>query len=363
MKKNVWPRLLKKPKHATQKLKPERKSPMFFGQDLTTLAITIMIAVAVGGVVLAILLPLFSNNSSGNRVKAIATGKKTETAGNSFRARFLEDSKDTRRRQIQESLKQVANTEKSRKKKVTLTNLLQQAGLDITPRSFWMASGISGIGFAVLSVVLTAPFYAVGIAAFVGFLGFPRWVLRVMRIRRQNKFLNDFADAVDVMVRGLKSGLPVSEAMKIIATETGAPVGPEFTEIVEGQRVGISIDQGMERMVERVPLPEVNFLSIVMTIQSKTGGNLSEALGNLSRVLRDRKKMKAKVKSVSQEAKSSAFIIGSLPFALIGLMTLMNPNYLGPLFHTNTGNMLVAGSAIWMLLGVLVMRQMMAFQI
>jgi tight adherence protein B len=336
---------------------------MFFDQDLTSLAIIAMIAVAVGGLIIAVLFPLFSNNSSGSRVKAIATGKKTEAAGNSFRSRFLEDSKDTRRRQIQESLKQVDNNEKSRKKKVTLTNLLQQAGLDITPRSFWIASVISGVVFAIGAIAAMAPLYGVGIAAFVGFLGFPRWVLSVMRKRRQNKFLNDFADAVDVMVRGLKSGLPVSEAMKIIATETGAPVGPEFTEIVEGQRIGIAIDQGMERMVERVPLAEVNFLAIVMTIQSKTGGNLSEALGNLSRVLRDRKKMKAKVKSVSQEAKSSAAIIGSLPFALIGLMTVMNPNYLGPLFHTNTGNMLIAGSAIWMILGVLVMRQMMNFQI
>lgn len=336
---------------------------MFFDQDLTSLAIIAMIAVAVGGLIVAVLFPLFSNNSSGSRVKAIATGKKTEAAGNSFRSRFLEDSKDTRRRQIQESLKQVDTNEKSRKKKVTLTNLLQQAGLDITPRSFWIASAISGVAFAIASIAAMSPLYGVGIAAFVGFLGFPRWVLSVMRKRRQNKFLNDFADAVDIMVRGLKSGLPVSEAMKIIATETGAPVGPEFTEIVEGQRIGIAIDQGMERMVERVPLAEVNFLAIVMTIQSKTGGNLSEALGNLSRVLRDRKKMKAKVKSVSQEAKSSAAIIGSLPFALIGLMTVMNPNYLGPLFHTSTGNMLIAGSAIWMTLGVLVMRQMMNFQI
>ena len=127
-------------------------------------------------------------------------------------------------------------------------------------------------------------------------------------------FLNDFADAIDVMVRGLKSGLPVTDAMKVIATETAPPVGPEFIEVVEGQRIGITIDQGIERMFERMPLAEVNFLAIVMAIQSKTGGNLSEALSNLSKVLRDRKKMKAKITAVSQEAKSSAAIIGSLPF-------------------------------------------------
>ena len=134
-------------------------------------------------------------------------------------------------------------------------------------------------------------------------LGLPRWFLGFLRNRRQNVFLNDFADAIDVMVRGLKAGLPVSEAMKIIATESGPPVGPEFMEVVEGQRVGISIDQGIERMVERMPLSEVNFLAIVMTIQSKTGGNLSEALANLSRVLRDRKKMKQKIRAVSSGSK------------------------------------------------------------
>jgi tight adherence protein B len=175
--------------------------------------------------------------------------------------------------------------------------------------------------------------------------------------------LHDFADAIDVMVRALKAGLPVSEAMKIISTEQGPPVGPEFLEVVEGQRVGISIEQGIERMVERMPLSEVNFLAIVMTIQSKTGGNLSEALANLSRVLRDRKKMKQKITSVSQEAKSSAAIIGSLPFVIMGMLTIMNPNYLNPMFNTNMGNMLLMGSAMWMTLGVLVMRKMINFEI
>ncbi len=335
---------------------------MFFGQDLSSLAFIVMAALAVGGLAIAILFPLFSNDSTGSRVRAISSGKKSESSGNSFRARFAEDSKDVRRRQIQESLNQVADKEKSKKKKITLSTKMQQAGLEASPRSFWVASCVSGIAFTIGSLMLGAPLFGVAAAGFVGLLGFPRYVLRTLRIRRQNKFLNDFADAIDVMVRGLRSGLPLNEAMKIIASETGDPVGPEFTEIVEGQRLGISVDQGMERMVERMPLPEVNFLSIVMTIQSKTGGNLSEALGNLSRVLRDRKKMKAKVRAVSQEAKSSAGIIGSLPFLLVGALTVVNPGYLNVLFHTSTGNMLLVGSGIWMTIGVLVMRQMINFQ-
>jgi tight adherence protein B len=164
-------------------------------------------------------------------------------------------------------------------------------------------------------------------------------------------------------VRALKAGLPVSESMKIIASESGPPVGPEFLEVVEGQRIGITIDQGIERMVERVPLSEVNFLAIVMTIQSKTGGNLSEALTNLSRVLRDRKKMKQKIRSVSQEAKSSAAIIGSLPFVIMGALTVLNPHYMSPLFETSLGNIFLVGSATWMSIGVLVMKKMISFEI
>ena len=222
---------------------------------------------------------------------------------------------------------------------------------------------ILGVVLALAALILGGNLYVAGAALFIGFLGLPRWILGFLQRRRQNIFLNDFADAIDVLVRGLKSGLPVSEAMKIIATESGPPVGPEFLEVVEGQRVGIPIDQGVERMVERMPLPEVNFLGIVMTIQSKTGGNLSEALGNLSRVLRDRKKMKAKIRSVSQEAKSSAAIIGSLPFFITAAMYFLNPTYLEPMFTTSTGHILLVASGIWMTTGVLVMRKMIAFEI
>jgi len=221
----------------------------------------------------------------------------------------------------------------------------------------------TGVVLAFVGLVLGAPLYAICLIAFVGIFGLPRWVLNSLRRRRQNKFLHDFADAIDVLVRGLKSGLPVSEAMKIISTEQGPPVGPEFSEVVEGQRVGIPLDQGIERMVERVPLPEVNFLAIVMTIQSKTGGNLSEALGNLSRVLRDRKKMKQKIQAVSQEAKSSAAIIGSLPFCIVALMSFFNPKYLTPLFYTHTGNVLLGCCGVWMFIGVLIMRKMINFQV
>jgi tight adherence protein B len=334
---------------------------MEFGPDVKNLAFTFMVAIAVGGVALAVLFPMLSGSEAAKRVDQISTGKRE--AKTSLRSRLAEDGKDSRRRQIQDSLKQIEDQEKQRKSKLTLRALIAQAGMEMSPRGFWLMSIISCIVFGIVPMFLGAPWYVSAGAAFVGLLGFPRWFLKFKRKRRQNRFLNDFADAIDVMVRGLKAGLPVSEAMKIIAAESGPPVGPEFIEVVDGQRIGISIDQGIERMAERMPLQEVNFLAIVMAIQSKTGGNLSEALSNLSRVLRDRKKMKAKVRAISQEAKSSAAIIGSLPFVIMGALTLLNPDYLTPLFSTSFGNMLLIGSGVWMTIGVIIMRQMINFEI
>ena len=339
---------------------------MFFGEELKQFAFIAMVAIAVGGVAIALLFPLLSNGNVQARMKAIAENKKVgnpHVQKQSMLNRLVDGQKDGRRKQIQETLKQIEEREKQRKKKLTLRMMLMQSGLDISVNVFWMFSLLSGLFFAVPPLVFGIPWYVSVLGGIVGFLGFPRWVINFLRKRRQNVFITDFADAIDVMVRGLKAGLPVSDAMKVIAAESGPPVGPEFLEVVEGQRVGITIDQGIERMFERMPLSEVNFLGIVMSIQAKTGGNLSEALGNLSKVLRDRKKMKAKIRAVSQEAKSSAAIIGSLPFVIMGALTILNPEYLNPLFDTSAGNIMLAGCGLWMFTGVLVMRKMINFEI
>jgi len=330
---------------------------MLFGEDLTNIALIAMVTLAVGGIIFAVMYPWLMGSQSESRIKAVS-GSAREHPG---RSKLLEDMKDNRRKQVQESLNKIGESA-AKRKRVSLKVRIGQSGLDITVRTFYMASLATGIGFAVVALISGAPLFSVPLIAFACALGLPRWVLNFLCRRRQNKFLNDFADAIDVMVRGLRSGLPVTEAMKIISTEQGPPVGPEFMEVVEGQKIGITIDQGIERMLDRIPLPEVNFLAIVMTIQSKTGGNLSEALANLSRVLRDRKKMKGKVKAVSQEAKSSAAIIGAMPFGIMGMMSFTNPTYMLPMFHTRMGNMLLIGSAIWMTMGVLVMRKMINFK-
>ncbi len=183
-----------------------------------------------------------------------------------------------------------------------------------------------------------------------------------MILRRQNKFLNELANAIDVVVRGVKSGLPLNECLQVIARESPEPICSEFKEVVEQQRIGVSLSEALERLVVRVPLPEVKFLTIVIAIQSQAGGNLSEALGNLSGVLRDRIRMKMKVKALSAEAKSSAGVLASLPPGVMMMVSVSSPEYIQPLFTTSAGNMFILAGLFWMAVGCLVMRKMINFK-
>jgi len=335
---------------------------MSFSPLLVQIAFMLLAALTVGGLVVAIFLPQLTGQADiSKRVEAIShegNNKKSKLRGH------FTDGKDTKRRnQIQDSLDKFEKKQEKKQKKVTLRIMIQRAGLDLSVRAFWLYSGIAAVVAGVATLIFGAiPIVALGAAIAAG-LGLPRWFLKILTNRRQESFLHMFADAIDVMVRGLKAGLPVNEAMKVIATEMEAPVGPEFTEVVQGQRVGITLEQGVERMLDRIPLAEVNFLAIVMSIQKSTGGNLAEALDNLSTVLRDRKRMKAKIQAVSQEAKASAAIIGSLPFAIGGGMMVLNPEYLNPLFETERGNLMVMIAGGWMLTGILIMRKMINFKI
>jgi tight adherence protein B len=322
----------------------------------------ILVAVAVGAGTIAVLFPYIGGRPRGAKRLKVLSDKSKGQPKLSLRQRLMqEDARDSRRKQVQESLKQIEEYQRNRKRRMTLRVLISQAGLQINIRNFWLVSLAFGAILALGVGLSGLPWLVAAGAGLAGGLGLPRWLLGFLRRRRQQTFLNEYADAIDVMVRGLKAGLPVTDAMKVIASETPAPVGPEFLDVVEGQRVGITIDQGIERMFERMPLAEVNFLAIVMAIQSKAGGNLAEALSNLSKVLRDRKRMKAKIRSVSQEAKSSAMIIGALPFFIAATLAVLNPEYLMPLWETRIGNILLVGSGIWMLTGVMVMRKMINF--
>lgn len=333
---------------------------MNLSPELIKLIFVIFAALAVGGLAVGVLFPYFTGQADVNR------RAKKMTSGNLSSGKGKAQGKDktaTRSKRIQETLKEFEEAEKKRRKRVTVKQMIHQAGLELDMKVFVIASIIVGVVLFLATLIAGVPVFVAAIAGVVGAVGLPRWFINYLAKRRREKFLHDFADAIDVMVRGIKAGLPVTDALKVIARETPAPVGPEFSEVVEGQRIGITIDQGLNRMFERMPLQEVNFLAIVMAIQAKTGGNLAEALGNLSKVLRDRKKMKQKVQSVSQEAKASAMIIGALPFVIAGGMMILNPTYLMPMFETKLGNIMLIGSGIWMGIGALVMRKMISFDI
>jgi len=268
-----------------------------------------------------------------------------------------------KRKNVQQLLKQIESKTAAQKQKITMRRRLDQAGLpNVSANAFWIASGVLGTGVALTCFFLHQGLLIVLLAAFAAGLGLPRWVLGFMKARREKKFTNEFANAIDVVVRSVRSGLPTNEALKIVARESPEPLGGEFNRLVEGMKVGVTLEQGCKRMYESMPTAEVCFFGIVMTIQQKSGGNLSEALSNLSGVLRDRKRLQGKIKAMSSEAKASAAIIGSLPPAVMGIVYVTTPAYISLLFTERTGNLILAGCALWMGVGIFVMRKMINFK-
>lgn len=265
------------------------------------------------------------------------------------------------KRNVQATLRDLEAARKGQQKKLNLRQRFALAGVDWTEQNFIIGSIGAGI---FVFLVLLATGYGPLLGAPAGLaagLGAPRWLLGYLAKKRQTAFSDLFVNAVDVVVRGVKAGLPIGECMAIIARESPEPLGQEFRTLVEGQKLGVSLTSGLERMLERMPSTELNFFVIVLTIQGQAGGNLSEALGNLSSVLRERKLMKAKIQSMSSEAKASAMIIGSLPILVGAMMFLIAPEHIGLLFSTSMGNMMVAGGLSVMGIGIFIMNKMINF--
>jgi len=328
--------------------------------DLIPLLAPILAAVALVSIVFALMWPYISGDgASEKRIQTV-----TESRTKNVAARSQAETVANRRKQVQGTLNDIEVREK--KEKVTLRLKLQQAGLDITPKSFWMISAGVGV-LTMVSIYLSfQPTVLVQLGAlvggFVGMFGLPRWILYKMIQRRQAKFLRELANALDVVTRGVKSGLPLNECLQIVSRESPEPICSEFREVVEQQRIGVSLAEGLERMTQRVPLQEVKFLTIVISIQQQSGGNLSEALANLSGVLRDRIRMQMKVQAMSSEAKASAMVLASLPFMVTFMIYGASPDYIAPLFATKTGNFFVIAGLGWMGCGVMVMRKMINFK-
>lgn len=336
-----------------------------FGIDGMLLAFVALAACSAGAVAYAFMFTRIETER--NVEKRLDTVKKAETdraAVKASRDRLAEVAK--RRKSVQDSLKELDDRQKARNlnlKKPPLRMQIRQAGMQVDVQRFYVYSVVCGLVLTLVAFFLGAPLYVLPGVLLAGGFGLPRWYITFRRSRRVKAFLNEFPNALDVIVRAVKSGLPLNDGIRLIANESQEPVRTEFKRIVEAQQVGLSIPEAALRMGETMPCAEANFFGIVIQIQQQAGGNLSEALGNLSRVLRDRKKMKAKVQALSMEAKASAAIIGALPFIVAFLVYLTSPTYLMPLFVTSTGQMILGFAGLWMSVGIFVMRKMMNFEV
>jgi tight adherence protein B len=321
---------------------------------MQTLAVFGLAAFAAGAVLWVFVYPILSGQrKTEQRMASVA---RTEPVA----IRVARTSQKSRRDSVESSLKELEARNKERRSP-PLSVRIQQAGLQWSQRQFLIISAMLGavifVGVAFGGLGLIA-----GVAlGFAGAFGMPRWYLSFRKKRRENKFLDAFPDAVDVIVRGIKAGLPLLDSLKVITVDAPEPVKSEFRAIIETQAIGMPLGEACGKLYESMPLPEANFFGIVISIQQRAGGNLSEALGNLSRVLRDRKKMKAKIQAMSMEAKASAGIIGALPIAVMTLVWITSPNYISLLWTEPLGRLMLAASAFWMFCGVMVMKKMINF--
>ena len=340
---------------------------------MMTIAIAVLAFIAIAGIGLA-----FSggdNDSARKRARAIGAGTTVSGKG---RINKVMDESAKRRAKTQEMLDTLRKQGEARRKSnnaLTIKSKLVQAGLEVPMSAFWMfsillggicaalifASGFDGLTISGISLK-SRPILVAG--AFIGgAFGLPRFLLDFMIKSRHKKMINQFADALDVIVRGVKSGLPLNECIRIIAKESPDPLRAEFATLADNLAMGAGTDRALNMFYKRVPLQEVNFFMIVLMIQAKAGGNLSEALGNLSTVIRSRKMMREKIKAMSSEAKASAMIIGSLPFAVGLLVFITTPDYIMELFRTETGHVILAAGSTLMFTGIMTMKKMINFDI
>ena len=323
--------------------------------DTNQLVVAGLATLAVGGALMVVYPYMTGDIKAEQRRDAIAVNSSQRNPAD----RITKDA-DSRRKQVAESLKEL---DQKRNKKVSLETKLVRAGLNWPTSRFYMLQAGCGVVVTALMFILTQNLLFLPPAFLIGALGIPAWLLSFLKNRRTKQFLEAFPAAIDVIVRGIKAGLPLGDCVRIIASEATEPVKTEFRMIVEAQTIGLSVSEAIERMVERIPVAEASFFSIVIAIQQKAGGNLAEALGNLSKVLRERKKLKQKVIAMSSEAKSSAGIIGALPIIVGGLVYLTTPAYISLLFTHPTGHFVMACAAFWMFIGIMVMRKMINFDI
>jgi tight adherence protein B len=326
--------------------------------NFEVIAIAVLAALTVGGFFYALVYPYLSGEAKAEkRISSMSVNPGLKSAEN----RMAEIS-SARKKSVSESLKEL-ETSQLAKGKVTLKDRIMQAGYTFTPKAFYIASAVTAFLLAAIAFVMSDNPIIAASAALIGGLGLPSWFLSNRKQARTKNFIKEFPNAIDIIVRGIKSGLPLGDCLRIIASESPEPVKTEFRSIMEAQTMGLSISDSCARLTKSMPIQEANFFAIVIQIQQTAGGNLSEALGNLSKVLRERKKMKDKIAAMSMEAKASGVIIAALPFIVAFMVQLASPGFIAPLFSTSAGNIALLGSAFWMLCGIVVMKSMINFDI
>ena len=329
------------------------------------LGLVVLVALAVGGLAYAFLFTSIENEkNAGRRLKTVSRADTSRATKLQKRDRAQEALK--RRKQVSDSLEKLDERNKDRNAAIlnpSLEGRIMQAGMSTSLPQFYAVSAVVGVIGLVVPLVLGQPLWICACIAFVAAFGLPRFHVNRKRKKRCKAFLKEFPNALDIIVRAIKSGLPLNDGIRLIAQEAKEPVKTEFQRIVENQQMGMSTPDAIGKMYERMPIPEANFFGIVIAIQSQAGGNLSEALGNLSSVLRSRKAMREKVGALSMEAKASGAIIAALPFVVAALVTFVDPDFLLPLWERETGNMLLMIAAGLMVIGVGIMKKMITFEV
>ena len=275
-----------------------------------------------------------------------------------------QDEQNKRRAEIAKKLKDSKDEDgKGKKKKATMSLMLAQAGLDISVKQYWIyAAGLMVALIIIAKIFGHGPFVLL-MVGIVGLLGLPRLVLRHLTKRRQKHFLQEFPDALEAVVRLLKAGMPVSEAVLMISREFTGPVGEEMSRVYDKQKIGVPLHEAALEATKRMPLTEMQMFATGLSIQAQTGSSLSEVLTNLANVIRARFRLKRKIKALSSEAIASASIIGALPNIVAAGMYFINYDYISVLFTTGTGKILLAAAIIWMLIGIMMMKVMINFKI
>lgn len=324
---------------------------------MTMLLLVALFVVTIGAAGFALVPSALGNKRAQQRMKAFQGDIRVNR-----READASRTREDRRKTVQQALKSQTD-ELNAKKRISLPDLIFQAGMTIKPAAFIRNSIIFGVVLLVVLVVAQVPIYFGAIFALAGGYLLPRMYVSRRRKKYQDRFLDELPNAIEAIVRGVKTGLPLNDSMRVVARDTKEPVKSEFARVLDQQSFGMSMTEAVQVLLDRVPLPEVNFFVVVISVQQQAGGNLSEALGNLARVLRNRKKMKQKVKAMSSEAKASAGIIGSLPIVVAVLVSLVSPTYLLPLFATPVGNVCLAVGVLMLATGIFVMNRMVQFEV